>query len=124
MEPNKLYSTYTQEGFTFSREIITNYCLSLYTKPFVILSGISGTGKTKIAQLFKPYKQEESNQVFLPSNDSDYILVNLTKGILDEDGRGNIKSTYISTLLSDQEYQEFVKEREKLLKKGVLESDL
>lgn len=40
------------KGFNFSEELLNNYIFSLKTKPFVILSGISGTGKTKIAQLF------------------------------------------------------------------------
>jgi len=39
-------------GFTFSSQQIINYYLSLKTKPFVILTGISGTGKTKITALF------------------------------------------------------------------------
>jgi len=41
--------------FFFPKEIITRYFLSLKTKPFVILTGISGTGKTKIAQIFAEY---------------------------------------------------------------------
>lgn len=40
------------KGFLYNREQIANLFLSLRTKPFVILSGISGTGKTKIVQLF------------------------------------------------------------------------
>lgn len=40
------------KGFYYSKEEITNLFLSLKTKPFVIISGISGTGKTKIAQWF------------------------------------------------------------------------
>src|SRR5690625_5038163 len=40
------------QGFLYSLDEVTNLFLSLKTKPFVILSGISGTGKTKIAQLF------------------------------------------------------------------------
>lgn len=39
-----------QRGLRFPRELVTTYLLSLKTKPFVILSGISGTGKTKLAQ--------------------------------------------------------------------------
>lgn len=42
----------TQKGFLYSQQNITNLYLSLRAKPFVILSGISGTGKTKIVQLF------------------------------------------------------------------------
>ena len=40
------------KGFDYSEELIKNFYLSLKTKPFVILSGISGTGKSKIVELF------------------------------------------------------------------------
>jgi MoxR-like ATPase len=38
--------------YIFSEEILTNYHLSLLTKPFVILTGLSGTGKTKLTRLY------------------------------------------------------------------------
>ncbi len=47
-----IYTFITSKGFLYSKDQITNFYLSLKTKPFVILSGISGTGKTKIVQLF------------------------------------------------------------------------
>jgi len=50
-----LYDYFQEKGYFFSREILTRYFLSLKTKPFVILTGISGTGKTKIAQVFAEY---------------------------------------------------------------------
>jgi 5-methylcytosine-specific restriction enzyme B len=40
------------KGFHYTKDQLNNFYLSLKTKPFVILSGISGTGKTKIVQLF------------------------------------------------------------------------
>ncbi|WP_144475679.1 HI_0552 family protein [Cytobacillus oceanisediminis] len=40
------------KGFYFEHEEIVNLFLSLKTKPFVILSGISGTGKTMIIKWF------------------------------------------------------------------------
>lgn len=40
------------KGFNYSQANIKNLYLSLRSKPFVIISGISGTGKTKIVQLF------------------------------------------------------------------------
>jgi hypothetical protein len=43
------------KGFSFPKWLITDYLLSLGTKPFVLLSGISGTGKTKMAQLVAEY---------------------------------------------------------------------
>ncbi len=39
-------------GFHYNKDLLYNYYLSLITKPFVILSGISGSGKSKIAELF------------------------------------------------------------------------
>jgi 5-methylcytosine-specific restriction endonuclease McrBC GTP-binding regulatory subunit McrB len=50
-----IYDYYEAQGYFFPREVITRYFLSLKTKPFVILTGISGTGKTKIAQVFAEY---------------------------------------------------------------------
>jgi 5-methylcytosine-specific restriction endonuclease McrBC GTP-binding regulatory subunit McrB len=40
------------EGERYTKELITNFYLSLKTKTFVILSGISGAGKCKIVELF------------------------------------------------------------------------
>ncbi|MCU5095788.1 MrcB family domain-containing protein [Bacillus wiedmannii] len=46
-------SSYIQsKGFYYEEKDLVNFFLSLKTKPFVILSGISGTGKTKIVQWF------------------------------------------------------------------------
>lgn len=38
-------------GFTYTDEMVKNYYVCLKTKPFVILAGISGTGKTQITRL-------------------------------------------------------------------------
>ena len=40
----------TDCGLLFPRELVANYILALQTKRFVILTGISGTGKTQIAK--------------------------------------------------------------------------
>lgn len=48
-EPDDLYESYRSQGLIFPDEVITSLVLSLLTKPFVLLSGISGTGKTQIA---------------------------------------------------------------------------
>jgi 5-methylcytosine-specific restriction enzyme B len=50
-----LYDFFWKKNFRFSQEVITRYCLALMSKPFVILTGISGTGKTKIAEIFAKY---------------------------------------------------------------------
>ncbi|OIP98545.1 MAG: hypothetical protein AUK55_02830 [Syntrophobacteraceae bacterium CG2_30_61_12] len=55
LDLSNIYSFYRAKGFRFSSEVLTRYLLSLETKPLVILTGISGTGKTKIAQLFAEF---------------------------------------------------------------------
>lgn len=39
-------------GFNYEGDLIENFYLSLKSKPFVILAGTSGTGKTRLAKLF------------------------------------------------------------------------
>lgn len=46
---------YKNQGFYYTDEQIYNFYISLKTKPFVILSGISGSGKSKIIDLFAEY---------------------------------------------------------------------
>lgn len=40
------------KGFTYEQGLIENFYLSLKSKPFVILAGTSGTGKTRLVKLF------------------------------------------------------------------------
>ncbi|WP_248928663.1 MrcB family domain-containing protein [Paenibacillus hamazuiensis] len=40
------------KGFSYPDGLIENFYLSLRSKPFVILAGVSGTGKTKLVKLF------------------------------------------------------------------------
>ena len=49
-------------GLIFSPQLIQRYASSLCTKPFVILSGLSGSGKTKLAQSFAMWLCEDESQ--------------------------------------------------------------
>tara|TARA_R100000935_G_scaffold58341_1_gene94975 strand:+ start:2050 stop:4314 length:2265 start_codon:yes stop_codon:yes gene_type:complete len=49
-------------GLKYSTQLITRYISSLATKPFVLLSGLSGSGKTKLAQCFAEWICEEDSQ--------------------------------------------------------------
>lgn len=51
-----------ESGLTFSTTLILRFIASLTSKPFVILSGLSGSGKTKIAQSFVQWICEDENQ--------------------------------------------------------------
>ena len=49
----EIVKTYIQDkGFSYTEGMIENFYLSLKSKPFVILAGISGTGKTRLVKLF------------------------------------------------------------------------
>ena len=43
------------QGFSFDPDLIARYLAALLTKPFVILAGVSGTGKSKLAELVAEY---------------------------------------------------------------------
>lgn len=51
-----------QTGLFFSKDLVTRFSSSLLTKPFVILTGLSGSGKTKLAQAFSIWICENENQ--------------------------------------------------------------
>jgi 5-methylcytosine-specific restriction enzyme B len=62
-ETSNLFDFFRSKDLMFSNETLSCYFLSLKTKPFVILTGISGTGKTKIAQIFADYMcQDEAEE--------------------------------------------------------------
>ncbi|MHA6533704.1 MrcB family domain-containing protein [Paenibacillus sp. BAC0078] len=49
---HQIQSHIRRQGFFFPEHLIENFYLSLKAKPFVILAGISGTGKTRLVKLF------------------------------------------------------------------------
>jgi energy-coupling factor transporter ATP-binding protein EcfA2 len=54
-------------GLSYSNKLITRFTASLLTKPFVILTGLSGSGKTKLAQAFVQWIcQDESQYRIIP----------------------------------------------------------
>ena len=110
MAVDEYYKEYEKQGFFFDRSLLTTYCLSLHTKPFVILSGISGTGKTKIAQLFSPFATQAAiasspeKTVTTPTNlPGKWILMTVSDAVLSGDGRANFQYKDIDALLSPAE---------------------
>ena len=55
LEQNSFYKYLISNGYYFDKQLIENYLLSLKVKPFEILTGNSGTGKTKLSQLFAKF---------------------------------------------------------------------
>lgn len=117
MDTKDFYKSYYSKGFFFNVDILTRYCVSLFTKPFVLLTGISGTGKTKIAQLFNIYPESEtregSSSESLARRGSSIVL-NITNGMM-QDGRGNLPFSSLDAIYTDEEL-EGIKERIEVLK--------
>ncbi len=59
-------------GLTYSKSLINRFVASLLTKPFVILCGLSGSGKTKLAQAFARWICKERNQFTIVPVGSDW----------------------------------------------------
>ena len=55
-----IYTSYLDQDLIFPDEVITSVVLSLLAKPFLILTGISGTGKTRIATGLARYLEDGS----------------------------------------------------------------
>ncbi|MBU3109484.1 McrB family protein [Clostridium gasigenes] len=49
---NQIQKYINSKGFIYKNKDLNNFYISLKTKPFVILAGISGTGKSKLVKLF------------------------------------------------------------------------
>lgn len=49
---NRIKDYIEAKGFSYENGLIENFYLSLKSKPFVILAGTSGTGKTRLVRLF------------------------------------------------------------------------
>lgn len=65
MLPKLFRKTTNESGLIFSIDLVNRFIASLCTKPFVICSGLSGSGKTKLAQAFAQwicYKEEDGEK--------------------------------------------------------------
>lgn len=87
-------SDFEEANFQCNEELLRRFVASLAAKPFVILTGLSGSGKTKLAQFFAKWvtgeNQVKSQNVFAPGTkvpgtnvtyiveDSDRISVELS----------------------------------------------
>lgn len=63
---NEIIKNIQSRGFYYPEETIINYHTSLLTKPFVILAGITGIGKTKLTELYANalHTDDEENKYY------------------------------------------------------------
>lgn len=82
-----VYAGYRARRLIFPDEVVTSFVLSLVTKEFVILSGISGTGKTKIALGLAEHLEStgggEVIEIEVPADDQENFYVKLNSGVLE-----------------------------------------
>jgi len=67
---SKIKEYISAKGFSYEDGLIENFYLSLKSKPFVILAGTSGTGKTKLVKLF-------AEAVGATSSNGRYLMVSV-----------------------------------------------
>jgi MoxR-like ATPase len=72
----EIWQALRAQGLYYSREVLANYLLALQTKRFVILTGISGTGKTRLAQAVAGYLSDQvSGQGYEEGAEKSYRVV-------------------------------------------------
>jgi 5-methylcytosine-specific restriction protein B len=64
-EQSKFFKSVLESGLSLSSSLSLRFTASLLTKPFVILTGLSGSGKTKLAQSFAMWICENEDQYCL-----------------------------------------------------------
>jgi len=62
IEINKIKTNLINSGLQIADKLVTRFICSLLAKPFVILTGLSGSGKTKLAQAFAMWICENEGQ--------------------------------------------------------------
>ena len=70
-EPESLWHYCMERGFYFDPDILARYVAAISTKPFAILAGVSGTGKSKIAELVAEYYSRGAGAVTVEEDDAE-----------------------------------------------------
>jgi hypothetical protein len=87
-EISKLHTDIKLAGLTFSKKLATRFISSLCTKPFVICTGLSGSGKTKLAQCFVKWISLKEEQYKIVPVGADWTnrepLLGFPNGLEDE----------------------------------------
>ena len=70
---NDFSNSLTKSNLQFNNKLVKRFVASLLTKPFVILTGLAGSGKTKLAQSFIQWMCENEEQYKLVAVGADWI---------------------------------------------------
>ncbi|TGN26463.1 McrB family protein [Empedobacter tilapiae] len=70
---NAFSNSLTKSNLQFNNKLVQRFVASLLTKPFVILTGLAGSGKTKLAQSFIQWMCEREEQYKLVAVGADWI---------------------------------------------------
>ena len=62
---NSFVEALSAQGIIYKRQLVLRLVSSLLTKPFLLLTGLSGSGKTQLAKLFAQWICEKSSQYCL-----------------------------------------------------------
>lgn len=107
--PQQVLSSYKlaveNSGFNFSDTLLKTFLASLISKPFTILTGASGTGKTKIAELLSHHLSDEaeSSYAIVPVG-ADWTDTRNVLGFVNhlrDDGKGSNQPIFQSTEVLD-----------------------
>lgn len=71
-ELKKVLEDIQKSGLYYNNSIVSRFIASLLTKPFAILTGLSGSGKTKLAQAFVQWICQEESQYKIISVGADW----------------------------------------------------
>ena len=99
---NSFYDYLTKNEYLFDKETIENYLLSLKVKPFAILTGNSGTGKTKLSQLFAQYLENNFSGEIKKSGS---ISTEVTVGKSSESGGWSLNRNDLKELIPIDELE-------------------
>lgn len=87
--PLTLFDYCKEQGFFFEPDILARYVASIITKPFVILAGVSGTGKSKIAELVAEFYSRDGTITLKadspptpPGSGSEFVFTSINKTAL------------------------------------------
>ena len=105
------YGYCTEMGFYYDKDLLRRFITSLEAKPFLILTGISGSGKTKIAELWAEYignTEQRKMHISVGSNWTDNKKLLGYKNIVRQDEYIQTQLVELIYRANDNEYDDYI----------------